>query len=113
MTRRPNRITQKTSVWSLFGLRAYRRRRSPDTSLQYGPISIAQPRTKMIGAPIPFRRLALALPMNSKLSALALTERYQKFPSGLATFMGPEFYVEQIEFLPMHYRTHWSRTTMA
>jgi hypothetical protein len=34
-----------------------------------------------------------------KSSVLALTERYQTFPSGLASFMGPECYVEQIGVL--------------
>ncbi len=47
----------------------------------------------------PVQATRLGLADEFKLSALALTERYQKFPSGLATFMGPEFYVEQIGVL--------------
>jgi alpha-L-fucosidase 2 len=38
-------------------------------------------------------RLGLADEVKSSLRAL--TEKYQAFPSGLATFMGPEFYIEQ------------------
>lgn len=41
--------------------------------------------------------LGLADELRSSISAL--TERYQAYPSGLASFMGPEFYVEQIGVL--------------
>ena len=47
----------------------------------------------------PEQAARLGLADEFKASSLALTEKYQKFPSGLATFMGPEFYVEQIGVL--------------
>jgi hypothetical protein len=47
----------------------------------------------------PVQAARLGLADEFKSSALALTEKYQKYPSGLATFMGPEFYVEQIGVL--------------
>ncbi len=43
--------------------------------------------------PVQAARLGLADEFRS--SVLALTEKYQSYPSGLASFMGPEFYVEQ------------------
>jgi alpha-L-fucosidase 2 len=43
--------------------------------------------------PVQAARLGLASEFRS--SALALSEKYQSYPSGLASFMGPEFYVEQ------------------
>ena len=43
--------------------------------------------------PVQAARLGLANEFRG--SVLALTEKYQAYPSGLATFMGPEFYVEQ------------------
>jgi len=43
--------------------------------------------------PVQAARLGLADEFRS--SALALTEKYQTYPSGLASFVGPEFYVEQ------------------
>jgi alpha-L-fucosidase 2 len=47
--------------------------------------------------PVQAARLGLADEFRSSL--LALTERYQTAPSGLASFMGPEFYVEQLGVL--------------
>jgi hypothetical protein len=47
----------------------------------------------------PVQAARLGLADEFKSSALALTERYQVYPSGLAGFMGPEFYVEQIGVL--------------
>jgi alpha-L-fucosidase 2 len=47
----------------------------------------------------PLQAARLGLADEFKSSALALTERYQTFPAGLASFMGPEFYVEQIGVL--------------
>jgi alpha-L-fucosidase 2 len=47
--------------------------------------------------PIQAARLGLADQFESCLRAL--TERYQTYPSGLANFAGPEFYVEQIGVL--------------
>jgi hypothetical protein len=47
----------------------------------------------------PVQAASLGLADEFKSSALALTERYQAYPSGLAAFMGPEFYVEQIGVL--------------
>src|SRR5260370_40650640 len=47
--------------------------------------------------PVQAARLGLADEFRSSL--LALTERYQTAASGLAGFMGPEFYVEQIGVL--------------
>jgi len=44
----------------------------------------------------PVQAARLGLAEDFKSSALALTERYQIYPSGLATLVGPEFYVEQI-----------------
>jgi hypothetical protein len=44
----------------------------------------------------PVQAARLGLADEFKSSALALTEHYQVYPSGLAGFMGPEFYVEQI-----------------
>lgn len=44
--------------------------------------------------PIHAARLGLADEFKTALTNL--TERYQEYPSGLARFMGPEFYVEQI-----------------
>ena len=43
----------------------------------------------------PVQAARLGLADEFKASALALTEKYQAYPSGLASFMGPEFYVEQ------------------
>jgi alpha-L-fucosidase 2 len=43
--------------------------------------------------PIQAARLGLASEVRSTL--IELTEKYQAYPSGLAEFMGPEFYVEQ------------------
>jgi alpha-L-fucosidase 2 len=47
----------------------------------------------------PVQAARLGLADEFKSSALSLTERYQTFPSGLASFMGSEFYVEQIGVL--------------
>lgn len=44
----------------------------------------------------PVQAARLGLADEFRASLLALTERYQEFPSGLAGFMGPEFYVEQV-----------------
>jgi len=41
----------------------------------------------------------LGLPDELRSSLLALTERYQTYPSGLASFVGAEFYVEQVGVL--------------
>jgi len=46
-------------------------------------------------SPDPEQAARLGLADEVKSSLLALTEKYQQFPSGLAGFMGPEFYVEQ------------------
>ena len=43
----------------------------------------------------PVQAARLGMADQFKASALALTEKYQTYPSGLASFMGPEFYVEQ------------------
>lgn len=43
----------------------------------------------------PVQAAHLGLADEFKSSALALTEKYQTYPSGMASFMGPEFYVEQ------------------
>jgi hypothetical protein len=50
-------------------------------------------------SPDPVQAARLGLADEFKSSALALTERYQVYPSGLAGFIGPEFYVEQIGVL--------------
>jgi alpha-L-fucosidase 2 len=47
----------------------------------------------------PEQAVRLGLADQFKASALALTERYQTYPSGLASFAGPEFYVEQVGVL--------------
>jgi len=47
----------------------------------------------------PVHAARLGLADEFKSSVLALTEKYQGYPSGLANFMGPEFYVEQIGVL--------------
>ena len=44
--------------------------------------------------PVQAARLGLADEVKSSL--LSLTEKYQTYPSGFASFVGPEFYVEQI-----------------
>jgi hypothetical protein len=49
--------------------------------------------------PDPVQAARLGLADEFKSCALALTERYQVYPSGLAGFMGPEFFVEQIGVL--------------
>ena len=43
----------------------------------------------------PIQAARLGLADEFKSSVLALTTKYQTYPSGLASFMGPEFYVEQ------------------
>lgn len=43
----------------------------------------------------PIQAARLGLADEFKASVLALTEKYQTYSSGLASFMGPEFYVEQ------------------
>lgn len=43
----------------------------------------------------PIQAARLGMAGQFKASVLALTEKYQTYPSGLASFMGPEFYVEQ------------------
>jgi alpha-L-fucosidase 2 len=43
----------------------------------------------------PVQAAHLGLAEEFKSSALALTKKYQTYPSGMASFMGPEFYVEQ------------------
>ena len=47
-------------------------------------------------SPEPVQAARLGLANEFKSSLLALTERYQVYPSGLAGFAGTEFYVEQI-----------------
>lgn len=47
----------------------------------------------------PVQAAHLGLADEFKSSALALSKRYQTYPSGLASFMGPEFYVEQVGVL--------------
>ena len=47
----------------------------------------------------PIQAARLGLPVEVKRTLLGLTEKYQAYPSGLAKFMGPEFYVEQIGVL--------------
>jgi len=47
-------------------------------------------------SPDPVQAARLGLADEFRASALSLTERYQNYPSGLASFMGPEFYVEQV-----------------
>jgi hypothetical protein len=47
----------------------------------------------------PVQAARLGLAEEFKSSALQLTEKYQTYPSGLASFMGPEFYVEQVGVL--------------
>jgi hypothetical protein len=47
----------------------------------------------------PIQAARLGLSDDVKSTLLGLTEKYQAYPSGLATFMGPEFYVEQIGVL--------------
>ena len=47
----------------------------------------------------PEQAARLGLADEFKSSALALTKKYQAYPSGLAAFMGPEFYVEQVGVL--------------
>jgi hypothetical protein len=47
----------------------------------------------------PIQAAHLGLADEFKSSALALTRKYQTAPSGLAGFIGPEFYVEQIGVL--------------
>ena len=47
----------------------------------------------------PIQAARLGMPNEFKSSILALTQRYQTYPSGMASFMGPEFYVEQIGVL--------------
>jgi len=47
----------------------------------------------------PVQAARLGLTDEFKSSLLALTEKYQAYPSGVATFVGPEFYVEQVGVL--------------
>lgn len=47
----------------------------------------------------PIQAARLGLASEVELALRKLTERYQAYPSGLAQFMGPEFYVEQIGVL--------------
>jgi hypothetical protein len=47
----------------------------------------------------PEQAARLGLADEFKSSALAITEHYQIYPSGLAGFVGPEFYVEQVGVL--------------
>jgi hypothetical protein len=47
----------------------------------------------------PVHAARLGLAEEFKSSALTLTQKYQTYPSGLASFMGPEFYVEQVGVL--------------
>jgi len=44
----------------------------------------------------PIQAARLGLAEEAKSSLLKLAEKYQAYPSGLAQFIGPEFYVEQI-----------------
>lgn len=44
----------------------------------------------------PIQAARLGLADEFKTALLNLTEKYQQYPSGLAKFVGPEFYVEQI-----------------
>ena len=44
----------------------------------------------------PIQAARLGLADEVKTALVNLTEKYQEYPSGLAKFMGPEFYVEQI-----------------
>ena len=44
----------------------------------------------------PIQAARLGLTDEFKTALLNLTEKYQQYPSGLAKFVGPEFYVEQI-----------------
>jgi alpha-L-fucosidase 2 len=44
----------------------------------------------------PIHAARLGLPEEVRSTLLELTEKYQAYPSGLAQFIGPEFYVEQI-----------------
>lgn len=44
----------------------------------------------------PVQAARLGLTDEFKSSLLALTEKYQAYPSGMAKFVGPEFYVEQV-----------------
>lgn len=44
----------------------------------------------------PVQAARLGLVDEFKSSLLALTDKYQAYPSGLAKFVGPEFYVEQV-----------------
>ncbi|HWZ52398.1 MAG TPA: hypothetical protein VNW54_13135 [Granulicella sp.] len=46
-------------------------------------------------SPDPVQAARLGLADEFRASALSLTERYQSYPSGLASFAGSEFYVEQ------------------
>ncbi len=47
----------------------------------------------------PVQAAYLALADEFQSTEMALTQRYQSYPSGLASFAGPEFYVEQIGVL--------------
>jgi alpha-L-fucosidase 2 len=47
----------------------------------------------------PVQAAHLGLAEKFESSALALTKKYQTYPSGMASFMGPEFYVEQFGVL--------------
>ena len=47
----------------------------------------------------PVQAAHLGLAGEFRSTELALTRRYQSYPSGLASFVGPEFYVEQIGVL--------------
>jgi alpha-L-fucosidase 2 len=47
----------------------------------------------------PVQAAHLGLAEEFQSSALALTKKYQTYPSGMASFMGPEFYVEQFGVL--------------
>jgi hypothetical protein len=47
----------------------------------------------------PIQAARLGLANEVKATMLGLTRKYQAYPSGLAAFMGPEFYVEEIGVL--------------
>ena len=61
----------------------------------YEPFSTGQYKNDDDWSFDPVQAARLGMADQFKASALALTEKYQTYPSGLASFMGPEFYVEQ------------------
>ena len=80
----PYSLVGDTGEWHDLEVRTYEHRPNPlKNDWNFDPIQAA--------------RLGLASEVRSDL--IALTTQYQAYPSGLASFAGPEFYIEQIGVL--------------